>query len=441
MSMTRSLILGLTLALAVVWLAATGIVRTVFVHEIDEIIGDTLAKSAYRIMPLVIHAVSTQDKGDSEESDDGPVELDDDLVHLNFGLDGFLAFQVSAPDGRVMLQSHDAALYAFPDMHRPGLNHSGDLISFTLADRPSGLTLTVIEPEGHRAEAIREATMAMLLPLALMIPLMAGAVLWLARRAVGPVQDLRQSIATRGGQNLTPVDDPGLPSELRAIAQSVDRLLDRLRGAMAAERVFAANAAHEMRTPIAGALAQTQRLIAELPAGAGRDRATEVEGTLHRLGRLTEKLLQLSRAEAAGGVPAQRQNMSPVVDMVLRDLGAGRGRVSVSDQLNQDLMVTMDADDFAICLRNLLENALLHGVGAVDLVIGADWTVHVINGGPVVPLDGLTDRFARGDTRADGAGLGLAIVDMVMRQAGGALDLASPATGRGDGFEAVLRLP
>lgn len=435
MSMTRSLILGLAIMLAAVWLGATGIVRTVFVHEIDEVIGDTLAKSAYRLMPLMIDTLHP-----TEESG-GTYEAHESLEHMGFGLKGFLAFRVYGPDFKSLLESQDAGQFTFPDPHRPGLIETDRQLGYTLGDRQSGLTLTVIEPAGHRAQAIREATTALILPLALMIPLMGLGVWWLTRRAVGPVRDLRAAIASRGGHDFRPVDDPSQPVELRGIAQSVDRLLERLRAAMAAERVFAANAAHEMRTPIAGALAQAQRLIAELPEGAARDRAAEVEQTLQRMRRLTEKLLQLSRADVPVTAPEMRQNMTPVIDLVLSDLGAERERVRLHDALNQDLMVRMDPDDFAICLRNLLENALFHATGPVDLTIAADWTVHVVNGGPVVAVDRLTDRFTRGDTRAEGAGLGLAIVAQVMRQVGGSLELHSPATGQADGFEAVLRLP
>jgi two-component system OmpR family sensor kinase len=104
----------------------------------------------------------------------------------------------------------------------------------------------------------------------------------------------------------------------------------------------------------------------------------------------------------------------------------------------------MDTDAFAIAARNLIDNAINHGPEGREIeVIAGEGVVRVVNGGPVVPasvLVGLKERFARGDTRSSGTGLGLAIVDSLMTQAGGRLELYSPAEGRSGGFEAKLIL-
>jgi two-component system OmpR family sensor kinase len=106
----------------------------------------------------------------------------------------------------------------------------------------------------------------------------------------------------------------------------------------------------------------------------------------------------------------------------------------------------MDADAFAILLRNLIENALKHGPenSPVEIVVGDAGSVCVRNGGPVVPpetLARLKGRFERAGPGATGAGLGLAIAEAIAAGAGANLDLRSPASGRTDGFEAVLRVP
>ena len=76
------------------------------------------------------------------------------------------------------------------------------------------------------------------------------------------------------------------------------------------------------------------------------------------------------------------------------------------------------------------------------MLVGKDRSIRVINEGAVVPgekLSHLTDRFSRGRSRSEGSGLGLAIVKTIVEQAGGTLELRSPATGRNDGFEAIIR--
>lgn len=108
------------------------------------------------------------------------------------------------------------------------------------------------------------------------------------------------------------------------------------------------------------------------------------------------------------------------------------------------LIVAIDPDALGIALHNLIDNALSHGTpdATIEIVIGPGATVRVINGGPTISSDKLAKlkgRFERaGPKGAPGTGLGLSIVDEIMRQAGGQLELFSPARGRRDGFEAML---
>jgi two-component system OmpR family sensor kinase len=106
----------------------------------------------------------------------------------------------------------------------------------------------------------------------------------------------------------------------------------------------------------------------------------------------------------------------------------------------------LDPDAFGILLRNLIENALRHGVtdGQVAITLAADGTLRVANDGPVVPpeiLARLTARFERGSAGNEGSGLGLAIVAAIADRLGTNLTLHSPAAGRDQGFEVEIRLP
>lgn len=282
-----------------------------------------------------------------------------------------------------------------------------------------------------------------------LIPFSAIATWRLVRRTLAPITTLRSEIATRDCGNLTPLSTPGLPSELAPIGSSVDRLLDRVRSALEGERDFATNSAHELRTPLAGALAQTQRLIRELPKGPAKARALGIERSLTGLGHLTEKLLQLSRADAGIGVSHEANDLMPVVRLVMTDF---ERRLEFASRLEfrtngvDSLWAKVDVDAFGIALRNLIENALVHGAAdqPVRITLSSKGSVSVSNAGPVVlrdDLSSLTRRFKRGSSDATGSGLGLAIASTLAERMGGALTLHSPARNRPDGFEATLSLP
>ena len=452
MSITLRMILALSVLMAVFWAATAYLTLNVFVDEIDEIVTENMRTSAEHLMPLVLKVLTGKSESGEAGSETAVQELPEfgnEVGQLAVGSGGYLAFEVRDGTGQVVLRSGDAANFGLPQAPKPGYTHWHDTLAFTLVDGSTGFALTVLEPSGHRSEAIGDATRALLWPLAYLVPLLALAILILSRFALAPIKRLSGEIADRGGSNLDSLEARGQPAELRPIVSAIDRLLERLRKAMDAERVFAANAAHEMRTPLAGALAQAQRLRAEIGVAKGADRVLEIEGALKRLADFSEKLLQLSRAEAGLGQRGERQNMTPVIDAVLREFrnrGAEPVIVDYQNQLGQELMVAMDADAFAICLRNLLENAVLHGAKgeAVRLTVGQDWTVRVSNDSAVVAPDllaTLKNRHVRGATGAEGSGLGLAIVDRIMLQSEGKLELHSPATGQEAGFEAVMVLP
>ena len=437
-SITRRLIVTLTIGTAVFWCIAAIGSAYVFNEELNETFDLALRETAERLLPLAIDDVGSH--GDHEPRA---------LAHSLSRSVEYLNYQISDAAGNVLLRTPDAA-DAPADLYDGGPSRGfrtvGDFRTYSETDPHSGITLTVAETTDHRHEAIADSTRTLFWPLLLLLPLSIGGI-WLAvRSSLAPVKRLSSEIATRDASNLAPIDASDQPSELRPFAETIGRLIERLKTALDAERAFAANSAHELRTPIAGALAQTQLLLAELDGSPGASRAAEIEQALKRLAGLSEKLLQISRVDAGLGAVETPVDLMPVLDLLIKDFRANLvtpERLVYLHPAGVTLMARMDMDAFAIAVRNLIENALNHGGkdSAVEIEVGADRTVSVRNRGPAVPaevLAGLTNRFARGPTAAGGSGLGLAIVATIMRQSGGALELHSPAIGHVDGFEAVL---
>lgn len=437
-SLQRRLGLGLATLMLMMWLLATLISGLIVRHELDEAFDSALQETAQRLLPLAVDDLM-------ERESVAPARR---MAALRPHQEHF-TYVVRDRDGKVLLQSHDADPAVFPPAPVQGFRDTPRHRIYGEGTVSDTIFIEVAEPLTHRDEAAFEASLALLAPLPFLVPLSLVAVWWIVRRSLGPIFVLRAEIETRGGGNLSPVSDEVLPLEIAPIAAAVNRLMDRLRRALDAERSFTANSAHELRTPIAGALAQAQRLIAEAPSGSQKDRARQIERSLQHLARLSAKLMQLARAEAGMLPAATPQDLAPVLSHVIdefrrEDEGGPRLRFAIGAA--GALLARMDADGFAILMRNLIENALKHSPQGtpVEVALDANRAVHVINEGPVVAPDVLVrlrNRFERGRTAASGSGLGLAIADAIATGAGARIDLYSPAINRTDGFEAVLTMP
>jgi two-component system OmpR family sensor kinase len=360
-----------------------------------------------------------------------------------------LTYLVRDRAGKVLLQSHDADPELFEPRPAVGFRSTGTHRIYGEAAVNASIVIEVADPLVHRRDAAEEAVASLLLPLLVLVPVALFGAWWFVRRSMRPVLAFEAQIARRGAGDLAPVCGRRLPAELAPVAAAVNALLERLRRALEAERSFTANSAHELRTPIAATLAHAQRLVAESPAGPLRERAQQVEAALRRLARLAEKLMQLAQAEGGALLLHEARDLLPVVAHVVeefsRDTASGT-RLRLAPPETAALYSHLDADAFAILMRNLIENALRHGDAdaAVDVSVSADGAIHVVNDGAVVSpetLRRLKARFERGGASAAGAGLGLAIAEAIASGAGGTLELRSPITGRAGGFEAIVRLP
>lgn len=448
-SMTRRLILSLTFAMTFLWLLAVGLGLVVMEEELAEIFDGTLQDTAERLVPLVVDDLEHRGML-AGPADDRPSAAPQQLQTGNSSGDHeYLIYQVRDPSGRVLIRSHDAPEKAFDTPLKAGFWKDATYQFYTATSDDRRVFIQVADAFENREEAVREGAIALFLPLIFLIPV-SGMMIWLVvRRAVRPVGELRREIETKDGGNMQPIDASILPRELQPIAVSVNLLMTRLRTALDAEREFTSNSAHELRTPIAGALAQTQMLIAELTEGPSRHRASQIETSLTRLSHLAEKLLQLSRAEAGIGISDKPADLGRVLDMVLTDFWRGMAdpaRLILHRTPGAQLVGPFSEDAFAIVLRNLIENALVHGTPErpIEVFLDNGGPVRIVNGAPAMnetELASIRKRFSRGKTDATGSGLGLSIVERLLGQMNGRLVLLSPASGRDDGFEARIVLP
>lgn len=434
-SLQGRLALALGVGLSVLWLLTAWATATLLRHEMDEVFDSTLEETAQRILPLVVlDIISREEEGISQR-----------IATLREH-EEFFTYVVRDDQGRVLIRSHTASDADFPAFDGMGFRQTATHRLYYDAALQGTITIAVAEPLSHRAEVARDVLVGLALPLIVVIPLGLFGVFWIVRRSLRPVRRFSTALSRRGARDLSALDNDSLPREIQPVAGAVNDLLDRLGRALEAERGFTSNAAHELRTPLAAALAQTQRLMAETSDTSAAARAGEIEGALKRLTRLSEKLMQLARAEGGRVRQNSLSDLRPVLNMVLADFQRMTGAAAIQSTVAAvPVLSDLDPDAFAIVARNLIENALRHGGGgtSVQVALTTD-SLEVINDGPPLTADslaGLTARFVRGQSLSGGSGLGLAIVQAIADGAEAHLQLYSPAQGREDGFEAVFQLP
>ncbi len=426
-SVRARLAIALAIILAALWIGASLFAGHVFRHETDEVFDSALREVAERILPLAYEQMLADEDSGSSGLRLPPV-----------GKREFISYVVRDGEGRELFKSNAADAMRIPANLPLGFNTTETLRTYTETAVQGTIIVTTAEYLEHRKLVFGSTVRGFVRPLFALLPLTALVVWLVIHLSFRPTIAFCDAIEQRGRGNLTPVDGGKLPSELKPVAGAVNALLARLRSALEAERSFTANSAHELRTPIAAALAQTQRLIAEMPE-ANRERARSIESALRRLTRLSEKLLQLAKAEGGGLIAERPSDLAGVLALVVDEIG----RSSDADE-RIDLTVPdegapsdVDPDAFAVLARNLIENALKHGTpdDSVEVLLEADGLT-VRNHGPVVAegeVERLMRPFERGTSRSDGSGLGLAIVAAVCRGAGLEMAVTSPVDGWADG--------
>jgi two-component system OmpR family sensor kinase len=434
-SLEVRLALAIGLGVTFLWIAAATVTANILRHEMNEVFDSALEETAQRILPLaVLDIVGREEQG-----------LTQTIATLRKH-DEYFTYVVRDAQGRVLLKSHDADESIFPPYQGMGFRDTATHRLYYDAALQETVTIAVAEPLEHRATVAREMQGALALPLFIIIPLSLLAIFAVVRLSFRPVRKLRNDLAARSVQDLSAVPDTDLPSEVAPIAAAVNQLLLRLKDAFEAERSFAANAAHELRNPVAGAIAQAQRLQAETIDRKAAQRAADIEMTLKRLARLSEKLMQLARAEGGRLRSDKPADLRPILQLIVADFERAEAEGRLDLKLpSEPVLSSIDPDAFGILCRNLIENALRHGqLGTpVAIRLEAEGRLVVRNEGPVIPAEvlvRLTSRFERAAIAGEGSGLGLAIVRTIAERAGGSLILHSPAPGGETGFEAVVSL-
>lgn len=241
--------------------------------------------------------------------------------------------------------------------------------------------------------------------------------------ALRPLKDLEAEAARRSLGSMTPLDAGAVPREVSGLVEAVNRMIERVRRATEAQTHFVSNAAHQLRTPIAGLRLQSQLAMRAAHWSDALDHVESVERSAAQCGHLIEQLLVLARAEAPDAtVDGVRSDLVDLVREALERHLASAAQRSVAMSFTSDVAPALVVGHPVLLVEmisNVVDNALRHGAagGTLSTTISArpdGIALAILDGGPGMDeevFQSLFVRFSRSDRqRTGGAGLGLAIV-------------------------------
>lgn len=245
-----------------------------------------------------------------------------------------------------------------------------------------------------------------------------GLLLWLGvQRGLAPVRRIAAAISGRAPDDPSPFKVDSVPRELSPLTQAVDDLFTRIAVLRAGEKRFLASAAHEMLTPLAGLRIHADIALRARDDGARERALARIKQSVDRTARLVRQLLEWSRHDMDRNASDETATLGDAVDVVALELEHLFSQRGVTLQVSEEaraLELPLSRDALVIALRNLIENAALHGPENSRILVGSTGDgFYVQDCGQGIPprnVDALLEPFARGSTpNIPGSGLGLAI--------------------------------
>lgn len=444
-SLRRRLLVILLWSFAAAWLLLAAMSYFSARHEIEELFDAQLAQSARVLLGLTLHEL---------EEENEPDIAGIDIVGVPWGhkYEEKIAFQIWSGE-KLLLRSPNAPVTPMTSAsgYRDELIEAKPWRVFLLADPAHNVRIAVGESYEVRDELIFDILLNTLLPILLILPLLALIIWTGVGRGLGPLKKVAGEIAQRSPSQLQPLAVRDTPEEIRPLADSLNRLLGRLDEALESERRFTANAAHELRTPLAGlktqaqvalrATSEPQRIQMLNKILEGVDRATHLVGQMLTLARLDPD----AAAAQYGPVDLVQTTVAVVAERAPAAL-----EKNIEIELAEDSRGTVngDAAALAILIRNLVDNAIRYtpSGGRVEVSVATrveGVTLTVTDNGPGIPeleRARVFERFYRAPgSGGQGCGLGLSIAQRIAELHGASIELAAPVTG--SGLRVTVRFP
>jgi len=452
-SLRAQLLLRLTLPLTLVVLLDAGVSYFVAMHYADLAYDRWLLDSAKSL------AQEVKAQKNKVTFDLPPIAVEvfrwDDMDKTFFKVEsqagGFMAGDNSLPSPK--LETMDKEQPYFYDAQIQGNNvRVVSVLTMPKASQEEVL-VSVAETLNKRRGMMKEIILAVIVPQLLLV-LITGLHIWTGiNRGLKPLRDLAKIIAGRSARELDPIPDAGVPLEVRALTHTINALLQRLAQAMATQQRFIENAAHQLRTPLAGLKLQAERTLRAGDLDTVRPALQHINNATDRVARLSSQLLVLAQSETW---TQSGRDLSPLdlanlareccMDWVPRALERGMElefeapAMPIAVQGNETLLREL--------LNNLMDNALRYGKPKGKVLVNLEPnptpTLKVEDDGIGIEpeeQEKVLERFYRiPGSKGDGCGLGLAIVKEIADLHHARVRVGPGREGNGTQVEVVFNL-
>ena len=437
LSLRRQLLLWLLLPQLVLWLGAAFLAHSMAMNYAGEVIDRSLAKSS-RALARQVKPFGNGFYIDFPQAAREILEQDpDDRIYymVSSPPEAFLLGEPAMPRPPAGLQRKAGETFFYDGrIKRLEVRVAALYLPAGTPDRPELMLVQVAKSRALNAELARKILRDMGLPL-LAVMLLTSVLVWAGiSRGLSPLRHLRRSVENRSPRDLAPIEIDNAPSEVRALARAINELLHEVDGQVAQQRRFIADAAHQLRTPLAGLKSQSELVRGELAAtppdvASASRQLQQVETSVARSIRLINQLLALARAEPEAGLQ--------LAALDLRQLAREVTSEAVPQALARDIDLGLEAEDEALpvaghggllreLLANLIDNAIQYTPPGGEVTVrlrraGGTVTLQVCDNGPGIPeseREQVSARFYRGraEGQGKGCGLGLAIVQEIARR-------------------------
>ena len=448
-SLRRHLLAWLLLPQLVLWLAAAVITHHVAARYADRAIDHGLYLSS-RALARQVKPIDSGLLIDFPRAARDIIESDpDDRVY----------YMVSSPPGEFILGNHkltppadiEALVPERPSFYDARIDTTDGEVTVRVAaivlsygepGRGQRMMVQVAKSRISREALARDLLVDTALPLSLLVLAMSALVWAGVRTGLAPLARLREAVSGRGPEDLAPIELESAPEEVRDLAAAVNTLLAAVRDSVAAQQRFIGDAAHQLRTPLAGLKAQTELALKETTDPALQARLRRVHESATRSAHLINQLMTLARAEpeSVAQIGRSRFDLRRLVQELTAELaeGADLGMDEPESDTEGEEPPALAIDGNALLIReaiaNLIDNAIRYAGRHAEITVRVREDsarrraiVEVDDTGPGIPeaLHGaIFERFFRGTQEGRGCGLGLAIVREIVERHHGRVQVA-----------------